>query len=266
MKVYICCDIEGVAGLSSWEEARTNQLGYQEAARQMSLEAAAAARGALSAGADVVIIEDGHGDGRNIDINLLPSGVQLIRGITHDLFGSTGAFDSSFDALVMIGFHDAASHDGNPTSHTIVSAKVASLYVNDEIWGEYEVSAYGAARIGVPTVFLSGDDATCKSAEKKIPGIITVSTKKGLGYSVLSKTPEDAVNEIELKTKEALCRSALPAVLEMPAEFKVEINYLHHYDAKNASHFPGVEQISPCSIRFVTNDFLEVLRLLYYVL
>ena len=63
MKFYILCDIEGVASLTCWDEARSANACYAPMAREMSLEAAAAARGLFCGGADEVVIEDMHGDG-----------------------------------------------------------------------------------------------------------------------------------------------------------------------------------------------------------
>lgn len=43
MKFYILCDIEGVASLTCWDEARSANACYAPMAREMTLEAAAAA-------------------------------------------------------------------------------------------------------------------------------------------------------------------------------------------------------------------------------
>ena len=43
MKFYILCDIEGVASLTCWDEARSANACYAPMAREMALEAAAAA-------------------------------------------------------------------------------------------------------------------------------------------------------------------------------------------------------------------------------
>lgn len=116
MKFYILCDIEGVASLTCWDEARSANACYAPMAQEMALEAAAAARGLFSGGADGVVIEDMHGGGCNIDYALLPRDARLLRGITHDIVGLTGIFDESYDGVLMVGFHDAASAPGNPTS------------------------------------------------------------------------------------------------------------------------------------------------------
>ena len=156
MKFYILCDIEGVASLTCWDEARSANACYAPMAREMALEAAAAARGLFSGGADEVVIEDMHGDGCNIDCALLPRDARLLRGITHDIVGLTGIFDESYDGMLMVGFHDAASAPGNPTSHTMVSSRIFRLTVNGALWGEFEMYAHAAAYRGVPTLFACG--------------------------------------------------------------------------------------------------------------
>ena len=161
MKFYILCDIEGVASLTCWDEARSVNACYAPMAREMALEAAAAARGLFSGGADEVVIEDMHGDGCNIDCALLPRDARLLRGITHDIVGLTGIFDESYDGMLMVGFHDAASAPGNPTSHTMVSSRIFRLTVNSALWGEFEMYAHAAAYRGVPTLFASGDEGMC---------------------------------------------------------------------------------------------------------
>ena len=56
MKFYILCDIEGVASLACWDEARSANACYAPMAREMALEAAAAARGLFSFGGSPTIL------------------------------------------------------------------------------------------------------------------------------------------------------------------------------------------------------------------
>ena len=51
MKIYISADIEGVAGITAWEEARRSSANYPYFAGQMTREVAAACEGATMAGA-----------------------------------------------------------------------------------------------------------------------------------------------------------------------------------------------------------------------
>ena len=266
MKFYILCDIEGVASLTCWDEARSANACYAPMAREMALEAAAAARGLFSGGADEVVIEDMHGDGCNIDCALLPRDARLLRGITHDIVGLTGIFDESYDGVLMVGFHDAASAPGNPTSHTMVSSRIFRLTVNGALWGEFEMYAHAAAYRGVPTLFASGDEGMCAAAVRTVPGLLTVPTKSGHGYGVLTKTPELVCEEIEGMMAEtvAAAKTAVPPAL--PEHFHVEVTYVHHYDAYGCSHYPGASLISPTTVAFDADDYGDVLRFFYFVI
>ena len=250
MKFYILCDIEGVASLACWDEARSANACYAPMAREMALEAAAAARGLFSGGADEVVIEDMHGDGCNIDCALLPRDARLLRGITHDIVGLTGIFDESYDGVLMVGFHDAASAPGNPTSHTMVSSRIFRLMVNGALWGEFEMYAHAAAYRGVPT----------------LPGLLTVPTKSGHGYGVLTKTPELVREEIEGMMAKAVVAAKTATPPALPDHFHVEITYVHHYDAYGCSHYPGASLISPTTVAFDADDYGDVLRFFYFVI
>ena len=56
MKVYISSDMEGVTGVTNWEEVDHNKPAYTQFQKQMSLEVAAACEGAISAGAKEVLV------------------------------------------------------------------------------------------------------------------------------------------------------------------------------------------------------------------
>ena len=52
----------------------------------------------------------------------------------------------------------------------------------------------------------------------------------------------------------------------MPDRFELELWYTQHEDAYKASHFPGARLDAAHSIRFETDDFYEIMRLLNFVL
>jgi D-amino peptidase len=56
MKVYISADMEGVTGVSHWEEVDHNKSAYIQFQKQMSLEVAAACEGAVAAGAKEILV------------------------------------------------------------------------------------------------------------------------------------------------------------------------------------------------------------------
>ena len=62
MKVYISVDIEGVTGVTNWNETELGNDEHEAAARQMTLEALAACQGAIESGADEIYIKDAQLD------------------------------------------------------------------------------------------------------------------------------------------------------------------------------------------------------------
>ena len=68
MKVFLSADMEGTCGIVAWPETeRSTPMDYAPYQKQMSREVAAACRGALSAGAEDVLVKDAHDSARNID-------------------------------------------------------------------------------------------------------------------------------------------------------------------------------------------------------
>ena len=80
LKVLISADMEGVGGVSTWEiQADPKGREYEKFRRLMTLEVNSAIAGAMAAGATDVLVADSHGDGQNIDMELLDKRARLIR-------------------------------------------------------------------------------------------------------------------------------------------------------------------------------------------
>jgi D-amino peptidase len=156
MKVYISADIEGVAGITNWEEARKEHPTYPEFREEMTAEVVAACEGAIAAGASEILIKDAHGSGRNIIAQRLPDCARLIRGWSGHPLCMVQELDESFDALMFLGYHSKAGSDGNPLAHTL-SLKVSRLAINGETASELFMHSLAAAMFKVPVVFVSGD-------------------------------------------------------------------------------------------------------------
>ena len=80
MKAYISVDMEGIAGIVHADQVRPDGQDYQRARVLMSEETNAAALGAFDAGANEVLINDSHGDMRNLLFDHLDPRVQVISG------------------------------------------------------------------------------------------------------------------------------------------------------------------------------------------
>ena len=260
MKIFISADIEGVAGIANWEEARKTSEAYPYFAEQMSKEVGAACEGATMAGAREILIKDAHGSGRNIDPSKLTENAKIIRGWSGHPYKMLQGIDESFDAVVFIGYHSYGGSNENPLAHTINSSIIDYMKLNGEYLSEFSMYSYLAAYLGVPVAFLSGDKGLCEDAKKLNENIVTVAVSEGKGAASMSIHPNKAVNLIEEGMKDALKGDLTKNKIELPKKFSLEIRYNFHGNAYKNSFYPGVVQNSPKSILFETDDYFEIMR------
>ena len=78
MKLFISADIEGCAGVALTDETHKKESVYQRFAEEMTEEVVAACEAAHEAGADEIVVKDGHGDASNIDPLKRPVEVAVI--------------------------------------------------------------------------------------------------------------------------------------------------------------------------------------------
>ena len=125
---------------------------------------------------------------------------------------------------------------------------------------------YAAATVSVPLVFLSGDQGLCDDVASLNPNIGTVAVKEGIGQSTINIHPELAVERIRQGAEAALRDDPSRCALELPEFFEVEIHYREHTKARRMSFYPGASLKEPFVLRFETDDYYEVMRLLMFVL
>lgn len=190
MKIYIITDLEGIAGVARWDQTGADQPGYAQATRLMTEELRACVAGIQSVAADAEIwVWDAHGPG-SIDVERFPRGALLLnRGpIEPPAF-----LDGSFDAVFFLGQHAKAGTPNGNLAHTYSSQSYAWFKINDIELGEFGCRAALAGSLGVPTVFVSGDDTMLAEARALIPDIHGAQVKVGLGPQLaLHLAPEDA--------------------------------------------------------------------------
>lgn len=265
MKVFISVDIEGVTGSTVWDETDKGKDLYDYFSTQMTKEAKAACDGANAAGAIDIMVNDAHDSGRNIDHNVLPKNTKLVRGWSGGLYSMVQELDETYDALMFVGYHDAASKDTNPLSHTMTTT-LDYVKINGMVASEFLIHSYIAAYLGVPVVFLSGDKGLCESVKNLNENIVTVAVKEGKGNSTVSIHPELALELIEEGVKKALTQDMSKCILELPKEFNVEIRYRNHKDAYKSSYYPGVVKLDENTIQYISNDYMDVLRMMNFLI
>ncbi len=265
MKFYISADIEGITGVTSWESTNLGNLEHAAAARQMTAETLAACRGAIEMGADEIIVKDAHDSGRNLDLTVFPKEVKIIS----DWYGSpesmVAGLDQTFDGVIFVGYHCAAGFCGSPLAHTMNRGN-NYVKINGEIASEFLMHAYFAESLGVPSLFVSGDQMLCEHAQKYNPNLQTVAVKKGVGNATINLSPSYSCKLIQEGVKKAIAQKDL-CHLSLPSGFDVEINFKKHSRAYRASFYPGVTLLDDgYTVRYHADTIQELMTTRMFIL
>lgn len=266
MKVFLSADMEGTCGIVAWPETeRSSPFEYTPYQKQMTREVAAACRGALSAGAEEVLVKDAHSTARNIDPTQLPRNIRMHRAWAGDLLSMMGGLNKEhFDAVFFTGYHAWAGCPGNALSHTM-NGMNNLVRINGVPCSEFLINTYTAGYYGVPVALVTGDQALCDFAKELIPAITTVPVNVGCGGSVTSLHPDEAVERIEAAAAQAIAK-AKDCVVPMPDHFHMEIEFVKHHVAHSKSYYPGAELKDGKTVCFDHDDWYEILRFCHFVL
>ena len=265
MKVYISADMEGITGVTHWDEVDHNKPAvYTQLQERMTKEVAAACEGATQAGAKEIWVKDAHYSGRNILSEQLPNNVKLIRGWSGHPYSMVQELDSTFDALMMVGYHSMAGMGGNPLAHTLSSAKLDSVYINDQQTSEFFLHGNVAAKHGVPLVFVSGDAGLCEEVQDVSPNTTIHATMVGVGDSTISIQPEESRKAIQKKVKAALSGDLKSCLWKHPNSFSLKIRYVKQQAAYRASHYTGASLVDAKTVLFESKEYDEIMRFILF--
>jgi D-amino peptidase len=261
LKVYISADMEGVGGVSTWDvQASAKGREYEQFRRLMTLEVNAAIAGAFDAGATDVIASDSHGDAQNIDLELLDSRARLIRAWPRPL-GMMQGVDTTFDAVVFIGYHAREGRADAVLAHTFSGDEVVKL--NGVEMSEAGYNAAIAGDFGVPVVFLSGDQTICSDAKELLGPIETAAVKQAIGFhSARMIPPREAQALIREGVKRGVGRRKDLKPFRVTHPIKTEVRFNEIVKAELASYIPGVDRTSGNTIVFTAPDMVAASQFL----
>jgi D-amino peptidase len=182
MRIYISVDMEGISGVTRWEDVITRGQDYQRARSWMTQDVNAAVAGARAAGATEFVVEENHGVEMltNLLLDEIDPDVDVVRGIPRRGITTIAALDGSFDAMFLIGHHAKAGDYPGIGAHTISYGDYADVRLAGRTVGEGEIFALAAAQEGVPTALISGDDVVCAEMAKVVPGIEAAVVKEAM--------------------------------------------------------------------------------------
>lgn len=262
MKIYISVDVEGITGISTWEEAADQAS--EKACIQMTKEVCAACEGALKMGADEIIVKDAHGYGKNIIHEMLPKQVKLISGWSNHPYNMVEGLDETFDGVILLGYHSDALSNGSTLAHTLSPGKIRGVWINDEPASEYLIYSYCAHMLKVPVIMVSGDGALIRKVRQMDSQIATVAVQEGFGGANISIHPEVALERIEKAVMKGINNIGKFLITE-EENYTLKVAFKEHQEAYKYSFYPGVEQIDEYTISYTSPQYIDLLTLLLFV-
>lgn len=265
MKLYLSVDLEGVTGVTAWEDVRKGTADHSYFRQQMTMEVNTICETALKNGATDILVKDAHATARNLLMDELPRGVKLFSGWSRDPYVMMSGLNDSFDGVIFSGYHAGAYFDSNPLAHTMSSENIFYFKINGHYVSEFVLNSYIAAYHKVPVIGIVGDQGVCEQAREFIPEIVTMPVKKGQGNGVISLGRDDALDMIKQGIEKAMALDFEKCLLTLPSHFKCEICFRNHVLAHRASFYKGVKLLDPHTVGFEADDFYEVLRTYFFI-
>jgi len=265
LKVYISADMEGVVGTVTSDQLGPAGFEYQRFREIMTAEVNAAIEAARAAGATEILVSDSHGNGENLLMERLPSDIELVRSWPRPL-GMMEGIDSTFDAVLFIGYHASTSNPHGVRAHTMSSANLTALRLNGQNMPEAGVSAAIAGDFGVPVVMLSGDDAIAEEARALLGDLETAVTKRAISFhSARTLMPDASYALIREKVAAALGRLDDFRAYRLQGPISLEISFKNYVPAEVLAYLPDVERVDSHTIRYVGGNMTEISRFIEFV-
>ena len=269
MKVMIFCDMEGIAGISVWDQVNGGAPLYEEGRRLYTAEVNAAVRGCKRAGATEITVIDGHGAGgawsfKSLIPEQLESGASYVLG--HAWCRYIAPLEAGCDAVLFVGAHAMAGTPDGILCHTVSNQAWYNATINGTLVGESGIVAAIAGSFACPCVFVSGDTATCREVKALLGDkVVDAAVKEGLGrYSARHMAASDACALIEGRVYNSLVARNWPDPLTFtsPVTFSVELATPDR--AVDMVGKPGVEVVNPRRVNSTAETFWKAWDQFWY--
>lgn len=223
-KIYVVTDLEGISGVYQFAQTRETDTPLARQAREFFMgDLAAVVRGLRAGGATDVVVLDGHGN-QAVLPHLMVPGAKYITGLPRP--ETFPGLDASYAGVVFLGFHAMMGTPDGVLHHTQSSRSENRYWYNGVESGEIAQCAAVAGHFRVPPILVTGDEATCREAERFLgKSCVTVAVKRGLARESAMLYPfEDTRRKLYLGARRAMaaipkCR---PYRLEFPIAAKKE--------------------------------------------
>ncbi len=259
MRLYICADMEGIAGVASAPQLTPEGFEFERAREWMTGEVNAAIRGARAAGVTDIVISDSHGTGQNLLLDALPDDVEVVRSWPRPLHMMQGVEDAGTIGAFLIGQHSGNTDMEGTLAHTMMGAAISEIRLNGEPASETRINGAIAGHFGVPVLLATGDAAYADHARGLFGAIETVATKTWItDHCNRTMMPARARQLIEAAASRAIANRAAAAPYRIAGPITLEIVWKHRFPSQVLAMLPGFERSGPSTMRMVVDDMVAV--------
>jgi D-amino peptidase len=260
MNVLIMADMEGVSGITNWDQVNGGAPLYEECRKLYTLEVNAAVRGAKRAGARRIVAVDCHGAGKGWNFNsFIPELMECEWVAGHTWGRYTELLEEGCDAALMVGMHAKANTPDGVLCHTISTTTWDNLSFNGKSVGEFGINTALCGHYGVPVVLITGDEATCREGTDLLgKGLHTAAVKKGLTrYSARHIPPAQVRQMIEDAAHKSLGGPirTKPYDPGKPCEITIDLSTVDTANQFMGRH--GVEVVGPLKVISRGRDWMR---------
>lgn len=254
LKVFISIDMEGLAGVvTSADVSSTANGDYDHFRKIMAGEANAAIEGAIRAGATDILVRDSHGAKQNLLPADLDPRARLLRGASTGPKNMMEGIDSTYAAVVFVGYHAKAGTPNAILEHTS-NGNVIDFSVNGVSLPEGGYNALVAGLYNVPVVFVAGDRAVVDQIRGMLGPIEGVAVKEEINDASNGMSPRAAQDAIRAGVERAVRNRAAARPYRMPGPYTMTLK------VKNDSHsYEGAQKTRAGEFTFASPDLLRIL-------
>lgn len=226
IKIYINTDLEGISGVFKFDQTRQKDTPLNiQACEYFMGDLVAVINGLHDAGVSQIVVLDGHGT-QAIIPHLMVPGAKYITGLPRPGIANLTDLDSSFSGMIMLGFHAMMGTPDGVLNHTQSSRSENRYWYNGVESGELAQYAAIAGYFRVPVIMVTGDEATCREANKFFGNsCITVPVKRGLSRESAVLYPfEETRKALYEGAKKAVAAisSCKPYIIQTPVKIREE--------------------------------------------
>lgn len=245
MKILIATDMEGITGVTTWDHVTPGHAEYARFRRLMTQDVNAAIRGVMDAGADEILIADGHWNGSNILVEELDPRARLNTG-SPSPFSMMQGIDESVDGVMFVGYH---ARNGTPNAildHTWSSKTVANVWLNDILTGEYGLNGAVAGHFGVPVIMVSGDQTACAQVAELLGdmemAVVKQATSRFAADCLTPQASQELICVTAMRAIERLAEGDMPDAFVLDTPIRVTVEFFTSDMADRATRIPFTER------------------------